>query len=89
MGALPLSPEAMEQALRLNGADVARILRAFRLGRLSFADPEMEWSLLAPDEPAMTMAPKPVDTLEWRLLRGWTAWEPNKRPLPRESPGTA
>ena len=67
MGVLPLSPEAMEQAIRLNGADVSRTLRAFRLGRLFFADPEMAQSLLAPDEQAMTMAPKPVDELEARI----------------------
>ncbi|MGY4480278.1 indolepyruvate ferredoxin oxidoreductase family protein [Bradyrhizobium sp. USDA 3364] len=67
MGALPLSPEAMERAIRLNGADVAGTLRAFHLGRLSFADPEMVRNLLAPDEAAMTMAPKPVDTLEARI----------------------
>lgn len=67
MGALPLSPEAMEQAIRLNGADVAGTLRAFRFGRLSFADPVMAGSLLASDEPAMTMARKPVDTLQERI----------------------
>jgi indolepyruvate ferredoxin oxidoreductase len=67
MGALPLSPEAMEQAIRLNGADVAGTLRAFRLGRLYFADSEMARSLLDPDEPAMTLAPKPVDTLQQRI----------------------
>ena len=67
MRALPLSPEAMEQAIRLNGADVAGTLHAFRLGRLYFADSEAAGSLLAPDEPAMTMAPKPVDTLQERI----------------------
>ena len=67
MGALPLSPEAMEQAIRLNGADVAGTLRAFRLGRLHFADPEAARGLLDPDEPSMTMAPKPVDTLQQRI----------------------
>jgi len=67
MGALPLSPEAMEQAIRLNGADVAGTLHAFRLGRLYFADAERAESLLAPDEQAMTMAPKPVDTLQERI----------------------
>lgn len=67
MGALPLSPEAMEQAIRLNGADVALTLRAFRLGRLYFADPEKAGSFLASDEPVMTMTPKPVDTLDARI----------------------
>ena len=67
MGALPLSPEAMEQAIRLNGADVAGTLRAFRLGRLYFAEPDVAVSLLDPDEAAMTMAPEPVDTLQQRI----------------------
>ncbi|WP_426409662.1 indolepyruvate ferredoxin oxidoreductase family protein [Bradyrhizobium ganzhouense] len=67
MGALPLSPDAMEQAIRLNGADVDGTLRAFRLGRLYFADPGTAQSLLATDEPEMTMAPKPVDTLQERI----------------------
>jgi indolepyruvate ferredoxin oxidoreductase len=67
MGALPLSPEAMEQAIRLNGADVAGTLRAFRLGRLYFADPETAGRLLAPNELAMTMATNPVDTLQQRI----------------------
>jgi indolepyruvate ferredoxin oxidoreductase len=67
MGALPLSPEAIEQAIRLNGVDVAGTLRAFRLGRLHFADPDAAESLLAPDESATIMAPKPVDTLQQRI----------------------
>jgi indolepyruvate ferredoxin oxidoreductase len=66
-GALPLSPEALEQAIRINGADVAGTLRAFRLGRLSFVNPEAVETLLAADEPAMSMAPKPVETLQQRI----------------------
>jgi indolepyruvate ferredoxin oxidoreductase len=64
MGALPLSLEAVEQAIRINGADVAGTLRAFRLGRMSFVDPKAAETLLAADEPAMSMAPKPVETLQ-------------------------
>jgi indolepyruvate ferredoxin oxidoreductase len=67
MGALPLSLEAVEQAIRINGADVAGTLRAFRLGRLSFVNPKAAETLLAADEPAMSMAPKPVRTLEERI----------------------
>jgi indolepyruvate ferredoxin oxidoreductase len=67
MGALRLSPEAMEQAIRLHGADVAGTLSAFRLGRLYFADPEMAGGLLALDKPATILAPKPVDTLQERI----------------------
>jgi indolepyruvate ferredoxin oxidoreductase len=67
MGALPLSLEAVEQAIRINGADVAGTLRAFRLGRVSFVDSGAAETLLAADEPAMPMAPKPVETLEQRI----------------------
>lgn len=67
MGALPLTQEAIEQAIRINGAEVAGTLRAFRLGRLYFADPEAAEALLAPDEPTISMAPKPVQTLQERI----------------------
>jgi indolepyruvate ferredoxin oxidoreductase len=67
VGALPLSLEAVEQAIQINGADVAGTLRAFRLGRLAFVDPEAAETLLAADEPAMSMAPKPVEMLEQRI----------------------
>jgi indolepyruvate ferredoxin oxidoreductase len=67
MGTLPLSQEAMEQAIRIIGADVDGTLRAFRLGRLYFADPKTVEVLLEPDEPTMTLAPKPVHTLEERI----------------------
>ena len=61
MGELPLSLEAVEQAIRINGADVAGTLRAFRLGRLYFADPEAAETFLVADEPAMSMASmKPI-----------------------------
>jgi indolepyruvate ferredoxin oxidoreductase len=67
MGALPLSLEAVEQAIRINGADVAGTLRAFRLGRLYFVDPGAADSLLEADEPMIAMAPKPVQTLQGRI----------------------
>ncbi|MDA9460014.1 hypothetical protein XI00_38255 [Bradyrhizobium sp. CCBAU 21359] len=63
-GLLPLSPEAIEKAIRLNGTDVAGTLRAFHLGRLYFADPEAVERLLTSDEEAMTIALRPVETLQ-------------------------
>ncbi len=55
-GALPLSAEAIEEAIRLNGAAVSMNLAAFRWGRLSAVDP----SVLAEAEGAA------APTLSWR-----------------------
>lgn len=66
-GLLPLSPEAFEKAIRLNDADVSGTLRAFHLGRLYFADPEAVERLLNSEKLAMTLAPRPVETLQERI----------------------
>ena len=62
-GALPLSLDAIEQAIHLNGADVAGTLRAFKLGRLIYADPATAAKMLADAEPAIARAPPPMKTL--------------------------
>jgi indolepyruvate ferredoxin oxidoreductase len=67
MGMLPVDWRSMEQAIRINGADVDGTLRAFRLGRLYFADPQAAEALLDADEPQMTTAPVPVRTLQERI----------------------
>lgn len=54
-GCLPVSAEAIEQAIRLNGAAVDKSLAAFRWGRAAIARPELVDELLHPpvDEPAL------------------------------------
>lgn len=80
MGALRLSPEAMEQAIRLHGADVAGTLSAFRLGRLYFADPEMAGGLLALDKPATILAPSPSTRCRSASPFGSTRCRPTRTP---------
>ncbi|WP_238366653.1 indolepyruvate ferredoxin oxidoreductase family protein [Mesobacterium pallidum] len=60
-GLVPLSREAIQEAIRLNGAAVERNLRAFEIGR---------WAVLHPEEAARMAAPKVValpKTLEDRI----------------------
>ncbi|MCT4608112.1 MAG: indolepyruvate ferredoxin oxidoreductase family protein [Pelagimonas sp.] len=51
-GLVPLSFEAIEQSVRLNGAAVERNLRAFDIGR---------WAVLHPDQAQEMIAPKVID----------------------------
>jgi indolepyruvate ferredoxin oxidoreductase len=51
-GLVPLSFEAIEQAVRLNGAAVERNLRAFDIGR---------WAALHPDQAQEMIAPEVID----------------------------
>ncbi|HEY7229321.1 MAG TPA: indolepyruvate ferredoxin oxidoreductase family protein [Pseudolabrys sp.] len=48
IGALPLSAEAIEKAIELNGEEVAMNLAAFRLGRRAAADPAAIDALMKP-----------------------------------------
>ncbi|PIE18153.1 MAG: indolepyruvate ferredoxin oxidoreductase [Proteobacteria bacterium] len=52
MGAVPLSHQAIDEAIALNGAKVVENQRAFELGR---------WAVLKPDEVARMVAPNVVD----------------------------
>ena len=49
IGALPLSAESIEQAIELNGEEVAMNLAAFRYGRRAAADPAAIKSLIKPE----------------------------------------
>ncbi|MGH1578981.1 indolepyruvate ferredoxin oxidoreductase family protein [Planktotalea sp.] len=60
-GLVPLSLEAMQEAIRLNGAAVEKNLRAFEVGR---------WAVLYPEDAAQMSAPKVVQlpkTLEDKI----------------------
>ncbi|WP_229166656.1 MULTISPECIES: DUF6537 domain-containing protein [Bradyrhizobium] len=67
MGALPLSLESIEQAIRLNGVDVAGTLRAFHLGRLSVGEPDALANLIVDAETPIVTSPKPVNTLDEKI----------------------
>ncbi|MEU4896480.1 indolepyruvate ferredoxin oxidoreductase family protein [Streptomyces sp. NPDC044780] len=58
-GCLPVSAEAVERAVELGGASVAKNLAAFRWGRAAVADPEAARRVTAPQEAA-----RPSTTLE-------------------------
>ncbi|MDZ7602598.1 MAG: DUF6537 domain-containing protein, partial [Hoeflea sp.] len=51
-GALPLSPESVEQAIQLNGQSVAMNIAAFRWGRKAGHDPQSVLAIVADPAPA-------------------------------------
>ncbi|HEV2062898.1 MAG TPA: indolepyruvate ferredoxin oxidoreductase family protein [Solirubrobacteraceae bacterium] len=63
-GCLPVSAEAIEQAIRLNGAAVDKSLAAFRWGRAAVAQPELVQDVLNPVEPEPVVDGKALEILE-------------------------
>jgi indolepyruvate ferredoxin oxidoreductase len=62
-GLLPVSVEAMEAAIRLNGAAVEKNLAALTWGRACVADPDRVAALEAPGPSAPPAADEPLDAL--------------------------
>jgi indolepyruvate ferredoxin oxidoreductase len=56
-GCLPISADAIEHAIRLNGAAVDKSLAAFAWGRATVARPELVEALLDPPEPEAPLHP--------------------------------
>ncbi|HEV2812280.1 MAG TPA: DUF6537 domain-containing protein, partial [Solirubrobacteraceae bacterium] len=63
-GCLPVSADAIEQAIRLNGAAVEKSLSAFRWGRASIAQPELVHDVLNPVEPEPVVDGRALEILE-------------------------
>ena len=65
-GLIPLTEDAIAEAIRLNGAQVDANLRAFRIGRWAMAYPEQAAAAARPPEPEA--APDPVAYRAARLV---------------------
>ncbi len=65
-GALPLPPDAIEEALRVNGVAVEKNIQAFRRGRQYIADPAAVLSAAGLDRPA---APEDGESPLGQLIR--------------------
>ncbi|MBP2367014.1 indolepyruvate ferredoxin oxidoreductase family protein [Pseudonocardia parietis] len=76
-GVLPLSVEAIEEAIALNGAAVERTLTAFRWGRAAALDPAAVRAALLTPQPA-TVA---VDRAAGELARSTAAGDPDLEQL--------
>src|SRR3712207_5222492 len=63
-GCLPVSADAIEQAIRLNGAAVEKSLSAFRWGRAAIARPELVDEILNPAAPEPVVEGRALEILE-------------------------
>jgi indolepyruvate ferredoxin oxidoreductase len=63
-GCLPVSAEAIEHAIRLNGASVDKSISAFRWGRAAVARPELVEPLLHPPVPEPVLDPAAREIVE-------------------------
>ncbi len=63
-GCLPVSADAIEQAIRLNGAAVEKSLSAFRWGRAAIAFPELVDEILNPVSPEPVVEGRALSILE-------------------------
>ena len=68
-GGLPLSLEAIERAIELNGVKVAQNRRAFDLGRLAYATPDAVAAMLRGTEAPVLLSARRPKTLDERLDR--------------------
>ena len=66
-GKLPLSSQAIEAAIELNGSSVDAMLRAFRLGRLAYSNKDLVEKLLRDERGAQPAETPPLDRFEDRL----------------------
>jgi indolepyruvate ferredoxin oxidoreductase len=75
-GALPLPPDAIEEAIRVNGVAVEKNLQAFRRGRQYVADPAAVLSAAGLDRPAAAgPAESPLDRLIRTRSEDLTAYQ--------------
>jgi indolepyruvate ferredoxin oxidoreductase len=63
-GTLPLSADAIEHAIRLNGAAVDKSICAFRWGRAAVVKPELVDELLRPAPPVQELSAKARDIVD-------------------------
>lgn len=68
-GGLPLSLEAIQRAIELNGVKVAQNRRAFDLGRLAYATPEAVAAMLRGTEAPVLLSARRPKTLDEMLER--------------------
>ena len=76
-GGLPVSSEAVERAIALNGEAVAMNVSAFRWGRRAAFDPEFVRGLIARQAPdaVVSQAPKTLDEIVTRRVEFLTAYQ--------------